>query len=242
MQCNESSCCAVYRISETTMASSTASSKIRILVLHGFCDSAENRQHQMRNLTRSIKEMEFVFVNAPYPFVNHGFLSSTEASPPEQRYQWLSYRPEWSVLDYPYDTIRESVAFIIDCIVQQGPFQGLLGFSQGAIVAVAILLPIPHWPCLPDCVKFVILVGCPPINDPTIKSALETFNQQKTLLTLHVSGTSDTLIPPAMSEALFKCFPPSFAEFYVHKGGHYCPSDADFRQKLRDFVQRAIHS
>ena len=229
------------RSSARRMASAAASSKIRILVLHGFFDSAENRQHQMRTLTRSMKDMEFVFVNSPFPFVNYGFVPASEALPADPRYQWFSYRPEWSVLDYSYDVIQESVAFIIDYIVQHGPFHGLLGFSQGAIVAVATLLQIPHWPCLPDCVKFVILVGCPSINDPTLKSTLETLHQKKTLPTLHVSGTKDTLIPPAVSETLFKRFPPPDAEFYLHKGGHYCPSDTDFRGIFRDFIQRAMH-
>ena len=215
----------------------------RILVLHGFFDSAQNREHQMRSLTRTMKDMEFVFINSSFPFVNYGFLKPDEDPPADQRYQWFSYRPEWPVTDYSYDTLNESVTFIVNYIQHNGPFHGLLGFSQGAIVCVAALLNVVPQISLPDCMKFAIIVGCPSINDPTVKSALDNIKQhQQQIATLHVSGMNDTLITSAMSEMVFNCFDPSKAEFYQHKGGHYVPSDPPFRQKLRDFVQRTMSS
>jgi hypothetical protein len=225
------------------MATSISTSKTRILVLHGFYDSAQNRQNQMRCLIRSMKEIEFVFINSSFTFVDYGFLKSSDTASSEQRYQWFSYKPEWPVINYEYDTIKESIEYIVDYINQNGPFDGLLGFSQGAIVCVTMLLKIPTWPLIPNCIKFGIIVSCPPINDPTIKPILDkTFNQRDQLPTLHISGKNDTLITSEMSEMVFKYFNPSLAEFYLHKGGHYCPSDPDFRQKLKDFIQRANHS
>jgi len=224
------------------MATNISTSKTRILVLHGFYDSAQNRQYQMRSLIRSMKDIEFVFINSPFPFIDYDFLKTSDNSSNEQRYQWMSYKPGWPVTMYNYDTIKESIEYIIDYINQNGPFDGLLGFSQGAIVCVTMLLKIPNWPLIPSCIKFVILVGCPPINDQTIKPILETFNKQDQLPTLHISGMNDTLITPEMSEIVFKYFNPSLAEFYLHKGGHYCPNDSDFRQRLKAFIQRVIHS
>ncbi|CAF1630928.1 unnamed protein product [Rotaria magnacalcarata] len=205
------------------MATKVDQPKTRILVLHGFYDSAENRQHQMRSLIRSMKDIEFIFINSPFPFVDYGFLKSFDNTSNEQRYQWCSYNPEWPVTNYNYDTIQESIEYVVNYIDHNGPFHGLLGFSQGAI--------------------FIILIGCPPINDPNIKPILETLNtQNQSVPSLHISGINDTLISTEMSESLFKYFNSSLAEFYKHKGGHYCPSDSDFRQKLRDFIQRANHS
>lgn len=63
----------------------------RILVLHGLYDSAENRQNQMRSLIRTMKDIEFIFLNAPFPFIDYGFLQSPENATTEQRYQWMSY-------------------------------------------------------------------------------------------------------------------------------------------------------
>jgi len=223
------------------MATNNGIATTRILVLHGFYDSAQNRQYQMRSLIRSMKDIEFVFINSPFPFIDYGFLNTTDNSSNEQRYQWMSYKPEWPITDYKYDTIKESIEYIIDYINQNGPFNGLLGFSQGAIVCATMILKISNWSLIPNCIKFVILVGCPPINDQTIKPILETFNKQDQLPTLHISGMNDTLVTPEMSEMLFKYFNPSFAEFYLHKGGHYCPNDSDFRQKLKDFIQRVYH-
>ncbi|UJR32803.1 hypothetical protein I4U23_020265 [Adineta vaga] len=210
-------------IFEQNMAAKVESVKTRILILHGFYDSAQNRQQQMRSLIRSVKDMEFVFIDSPFPFVDYGFLKSSDQSSTDQRYQWMSYRPDWPVTSYNYDTIKER-------------------FSQGAIVCVTMMLNIPQWPILPNCIKFIILVGCPPINDETIKPILETFNTQNQLPSLHVSGTNDTLITPEMSKIVLQYFNPSLAEFYLHKGGHYCPNDSDFRKKLKEFMQRACHS
>ena len=224
------------------MATGSNPTKTRILVLHGFYDSAQNREHQMRSLIRQMKQIEFVFIDAPFPFVNHGFVQSTENLPIEPRYQWMSYRPEFARTEFEYDTIKESVEYIIDYINQNGPFDGLLGFSQGAVVCVTMLLKIPTWPLLPSCIKFVILVGCPPLADPKIKSFTANFCKQDSLPTLHISGRNDTLIPTESSEIVFQYFNPLQAEFYVHNGGHFCPGDGDSRQKLREFLQRVLHS
>ncbi|CAF0933727.1 unnamed protein product [Rotaria sordida] len=225
------------------MAAKVDQPKTRILVLHGFYDSAENRQYQMRSLIRSMKDIEFVFINSPFSFVDYEFLRSSDNSSNEQRYQWMSYKPEYPVTNYNYDTIKESIEYIVNYIHNNGPFDGLLGFSQGAIVCATMVLNIPNWSILPSCIKLVILIGCPPINDETIKPILETFDKQNQLLpSLHVSGMNDTLITTDMREKMYKYFNPLVAEFYSHKGGHYCPNDSDFRQKLRDFIQRATHS
>jgi hypothetical protein len=224
------------------MATKVDIPKTRILVLHGFYDSAENRQHQMRSLIRSMKDVEFVFINSPFSFVDYGFLKSSDNSSNEQpRYQWMSYNPEWPITNYKYDTIKESIEYIVNYINTNGSFDGLLGFSQGAIVCITMILNIPNWPILPNCIKFVILIGCPPINDPIIKPVLETLYKQNHLPSLHVSGINDTLITSDMSETVFKYFNPLLTEFYLHKGGHYCPNDSDFRQKLKDFIQRVYH-
>ena len=224
------------------MAAHVQPARNRILVLHGFYDSAQNREHQMRSLTRSMKEVDFVFIDAPYTFVDYGFLKSSDPPAADQRYQWFTYKPDWPVTLYNYDTIKECIAFLADYINREGPFDGLLGFSQGAIVCATMMLAIPHWPVLPKCVKYVILVGCPPINDQTIKPLFETANIPNQLPTLHVSGMNDTLIAPAMSKLVFEYFDPSLAEFYLHKGGHYCPNDSDFRRKLREFIAGACRS
>jgi hypothetical protein len=53
---------------------------------------------------------------------------------------------------------------------------------------------------------------------------------------------NDTLVSSEMSQTVLKYFNPLLAGFYLHKGGHYCPNDSDFRQKLKDFIHRANHS
>ncbi|CAF1561078.1 unnamed protein product, partial [Didymodactylos carnosus] len=119
-------------------------SKHRILTLHGFCDSAQRRHDQMRSLIRSMKNIEFVFINAPFLFHNYEFLKTSNETTcaeiqekneatidiNEPRYQWISYKPDYPISRYNYDTIEQSIAYVVKYINENGPFDGLLGFSQ----------------------------------------------------------------------------------------------------------------
>ena len=90
----------------------------KILCLHGGGDSAAIFQSDpaMQDLIGAVSEFEFIFVDAP----EEGGLWIRD--PPEGKDQGTS-DPDWA------DT---SISFLDQYITENGPFYGILGFSQGA--------------------------------------------------------------------------------------------------------------
>ncbi|KAH7859511.1 hypothetical protein Vadar_002022 [Vaccinium darrowii] len=78
--------------------------------------------------------MDFVFIDAPFPA--EGGLkelgAEEELDPP--LYEWFQFNKDFS----EYRNFDECIAVIEDCLTRMGPFDGLLGFSQGAIISAAL--------------------------------------------------------------------------------------------------------
>jgi predicted esterase len=112
-------------------------------------------------------------------------------------------------------------------VEKEGPFDGLLGFSQGAAAAALLLACHPTW------FRCALLVaGFVPL-DPTLAAALE--GRRLPHACLLVSGETDTLVPSYRGEQLAACF--EHSERFVHAGGHGLPSNAQFRSAAKDFFE-----
>lgn len=108
------------------------SEKLRFLCLHGYRQNADGFKGKIGSFRKSVqKYAEFVFVSAP-----HIALPLNPEDPPndEQR-SWWTNREDGSFSGKnrsgPAGGFEESVALVEKVWQEQGPFQGLLGFSQG---------------------------------------------------------------------------------------------------------------
>ncbi len=117
----------------------------------------------------------------------------------------------------------------------QGPFDGFLGFSQGACFAG--LLPSlldEHSP------KFVILVGGfqsrATAHQDLISSA--TTGPKISVPSLHIIGTADEWVTPDRSKELLFCYDEKTRSVLEHPGGHYIPSDAGSKQRIVDWISQ----
>lgn len=135
-------------------------------------------------------------------------------------------------LDETWQTLQ---AFIDD----NGPFDGVLGFSQGA--ALAALLCSAQSP-LAGTFKFAILCAGFLPRDPVYERWLAPDGGRPlpTLPTMHIMGTLDERVPLAASERLASCF--AFAQRFTWDGGHAVPSGAEFRHAVKAFLERATPS
>jgi predicted esterase len=263
-----------------SMADVPCTTPIRILVLHGYYDSAEKRAVQMRSLVKNMsKSVHFVFINSPYKYEELGFLehiaritqdkqetedksdennNGSSSNKADQRYQWLSYNPNFLTSNYEYDTLQESINYIINYINSNGPFLGILGFSQGGIVSASMLLihslakykeqnpsaqislPFPNCAVLPDSIKFIICVGTPMIGDSRLRRYLPFIKQYNVqcLPNLHMAGASDPLVSHERSAELAQHFTNS--TFDLHLGGHFVPSNSAARNTLKQFISSAV--
>ncbi len=131
-----------------------------------------------------------------------------------------------------------SLQHLRDVIATRGPFDGLLGFSQGAAMA-GLLLAVD-----PSCARFAILIAGFVPMDESLRGLYGNADDSADVApasrlphaVLSVSGEGDALVPPARVRQLAGRFDTEKAAWYTHPGGHGVPSNAAFRAVVKAFV------
>ncbi|XP_039154942.1 esterase AGAP003155 isoform X2 [Eucalyptus grandis] len=180
------------------MTKSRTHEKPRILCLHGFRTSAKILETQIHKWPDSILEkLDLVYLDAPYPSMGQ---SSVEGIFDPPYFEWFQANQDFT----EYENFEECITFIEDFMVKNGPFDGLLGFSQGATLAAAlpgmqaeglVLTKVPK-------IKFLILTsgakfggskfGAPPL-------AANAFSCPVKCPSLHVIGENDLVKPDSIA-------------------------------------------
>ena len=122
---------------------------------------------------------------------------------------------------------RSLAALEAACGEADAPFDGLLGFSQGAAVAAAFVA------AQPSRFAFVVLAG-------GFEAAGAPLGEAASVVvpSLHVIGSADQQAATAASEALAAKF--VGARVVRHADGHFMPADKECLASYRDFMLRAF--
>ena len=138
-----------------------------------------------------------------------------------------------------YVGLEDSLALARQTLQEHGPFDGLLGFSQGATLGALLCLAPSSLPPSPP-LRFAVLVSGFMPRDPALEPLVGMADGPPPLCvplpSLHVMGENDQLVAAASSRRLSNCF--ADATLHCHEGGHLVPYSADFRALLKDFVTR----
>ncbi|XP_024962577.1 rhodanese-like domain-containing protein 6 isoform X2 [Cynara cardunculus var. scolymus] len=106
--------------------------KPRILCLHGFRTSGEIFRIQSKKWPESVLEkVELFFPDAPFPCNGK---SEVEGIFDPPFYEWFQFSKEFT----EYENFDKCLEYIEECMIKYAPIDGLLGFSQGAILAAAL--------------------------------------------------------------------------------------------------------
>ncbi|KAM0952565.1 putative serine hydrolase FSH, alpha/Beta hydrolase [Dioscorea sansibarensis] len=107
--------------------------KPRVLCLHGFRTSGEIMEKQLLGKwpPEVTSRFDFCFPDGPWPATGK---SEVEALFPPPYYEWYQYNKDFTV----YNRLDECLVYIEDLLIKHGPFDGILGFSQGSILAAAV--------------------------------------------------------------------------------------------------------
>ncbi|KAI8536378.1 hypothetical protein RHMOL_Rhmol10G0252300 [Rhododendron molle] len=164
--------------------------KPRVLCLHAFRISGKIFEKQTEVWPEFVREtMDLVFIDAPFP-AEGGSGVQGEFDPPY--YEWFQFNQDFS----EHRNFDECIAYIEDCMIRMGPFDGLLGFSQGAFLSAALpgmqaegvaLTSVPK-------IKFVMLIcggkfGGSNFSSP--KLAQNAFSSPIECPSLHFLGEKD---------------------------------------------------
>ncbi|KAF1863652.1 hypothetical protein Lal_00030722 [Lupinus albus] len=187
--------------------------KPRLLCLHGFRTSAEILKKQINKWPQSVLDkLDLVFVDAPFPSQGK---SDVEAIFDPPYYEWFQFNKEFT----EYTNFDECLQYIEDCMIQHGPFDGLLGFSQGAILSAALPGLQEKGVALKKVakVKLLIIIGGAMFKSPSV--AEKAYSSPITFPSLHFIGETDFLRQYSM-ELTESCVEPVVVH---HPKGHTIP-------------------
>ena len=214
-------------------------SKLKILCLHGY----RQNEHIFREKTGALRKLlkgkgDFVFVSAPHVIPEEDNLKRSLEQ--RERGWWFSRtNNSYNALDETDISTgyEESVSFVLEMLERDGPFDGILGFSQGASFLSLLIHLQQTKPQLFELknFKFAIFVS-------GFKSSITThqhcYSIPLELPSFHIMGSGDQVIPPVSSEHLSQHF--TSPTLYQHAGGHYVPANPELRDKLRTFLSQFL--
>ncbi|XP_042298661.1 esterase OVCA2 [Sceloporus undulatus] len=222
---------------------------LRLLCLHGYRQDAASFRARTGSLRKALHgRAQLVAVDAPHPVLlarppRAGAAPSSD--PPEEEEEkeangrgWWFSRPEegtFSALDESPSCggLEESLGAVAQAFAEQGPFDGLLGFSQGAAL-VGLLCALRHRGDQRFPFAFAILVA-------GFKSQAQPHRgyyqgEPIAVPSLHVLGETDRVIPAQMSRELAGHFVEP--QVLSHPGGHFVPASAPQKKVYLEFLSR----
>ena len=141
------------------------------------------------------------------------------------------------------DSARKTLSYLYDIMETEGPFDGIVGYSEGATIAGTLLLHeqmrerdegrIPMFKCA------LFFGGWPPMT-PTL-DGLVLADESDLMLevpTCHIIGSLDPYLHGNL--ALYNVCDPDTAFIFDHAKGHTLPRDKHMVKELGDTVRRMI--
>lgn len=201
--------------------------KLRVLCLHGFRTSAAIFEKQIRRWDSSILELlDLTFLDGPYAARGK---SDVEAIFPGPYFEWFQFNREYS----KFTNLEECKEFISDYMQEHGPFDGLMGFSQGGVLAAAFAglqqkgLALQQHPPL----RFIILIAGAGFNNAQLMH--ECYSELVQCPSVHIIGDHDHL--RTVNEELLEKFKDPV--HLPHPGKHTVPRlGEEDSKRVRDFL------
>ena len=205
----------------------------KILFLHGYCQNGEVFRSKIAILCKELESLGIQSIFATGPIKP----TSTFGGEPSTEFAWWNANADKS----QYVGIKDSIEHIKQ-LHQKEPFQGVFGFSQGAVFAPIVASVIPS-------VKFVCCVSgfIPRASDA---QSMLTFRGPS----LHIFGSSDGLVLEEYSKDLVSLLSSTDlkvpnaeygklqnignATFLRHKGGHLVPLDKNNRSLIVNWIKK----
>uniref|UniRef100_A0A671PG00 Esterase OVCA2 n=1 Tax=Sinocyclocheilus anshuiensis TaxID=1608454 RepID=A0A671PG00_9TELE len=204
---------------------SKAAVPLRILCIHGYRQNGSSFREKTGALRKILKkQVELVYISAPH----HVPAIQNQSEFKTDNVCYTSKPCGFSL------GLEESVETVKTAVKDLGPFDGILGFSQGAAL-VAMLCALQEQKLEPAFnFRFAILVA----GFRSVCSQHRRFYEVPaiTIPSLHVFGQEDRVILEEMSRDLLPAF--DGAQILIHPGGLFVPAASSHRQTYQDFLKK----
>lgn len=207
---------------------------VKILCLHGFAQSPEEFRSKSVQIQRALPDVDFVFPQAAIALVTYdGDLQdrSRKSVHSASKFSWNHLSEDMSSNLINLEALLSHLTPILE---RQGPFDGIMGFSQGAAAASALasLLEKPESTIKHSAFKFAILFcGARPSA-----AAFDHIYREIMTPSMHLIGKNDVMVPFERSIQLAESF--NSSTLIHHPGNHFVPQGQRFTTKIVDFIVR----
>lgn len=205
--------------------------KPRFLCLHGHGSNAAQFEKYFDVWPKFITDkIDLIFINGPFPIDNDG-------TSVNEHFVWLGFNK----VTMEYDKFEEGIAYIEDHMIELGPFDGVLGFSEGAFITGALPGMQEQGLCLKKVkkIEYVVIISGAKIGGkslPLVPKLAETaYSSPINIPSLHIFGKNDKEWPNS----------PELVEAYVdplvikHNGGHEVPKlDEEGLKIMIEFLKK----
>ena len=208
-----------------------------LLFLHGFRQSSNKLKKRVTKLLNHLKlecNTSVTFLNGTHPYKPNGevaeqtkqTLGDLALNPIESQRVWFNSDDNAEV----YSGIDEALHHILVHVKSHPPYDGIIGFGQGATLA-AIFTRLN-----PNLFRYIIAISA--FQPRSIKHAsLFSSDNKFDLPSLHIFGKNDILINPSRSESFAKCFNNSVVS--THSAGHFAPDSWSLNQIVQFIAQQS---
>lgn len=192
-------------------------SKLKILVLHGWRQNGQIFRSKIKKMVKKLADIaELYFVSSPVQYKAEGDALEAIENAYDDMPDFSSQRVWWisSEGNKVYQYYETSINYLKQVNINQGPFDGIMGFAQGGTMA-AIMSTVPDFNP-----QFLILISAY-IPRAEAFSFMNVINSLKTP-SLHIMGKNDILVVPERSKQLHQIFQSGILIY--HEGGHFVPN------------------
>lgn len=217
----------------------------KILMLHGLAQTGTYFSSKTKHFREELEKLGYhlYYPTCPnrYPAADipDSLLDSVATEPNSNEVvAWI----ENDQVNHTYFLPESTTTFLHNYIIENGPFDGVVGFSQGAGLAGYLMT------------DFNGLLNLTTEEQPTLKFFMsfsgfrfvpEIYQRQYndnviTIPSLHVRGELDTVTEPQKIQALFNSCSENSRTLLIHGGGHFVPNSRGFVKKVVDWLKSVI--
>ena len=200
---------------------------MKILCLHGFRHNSALLQKSMGTMMTCFKK-----ANIEFDFLDSN-ISYTSAEPVDEKAnfrQWWSATKDSVTNLTTFDTIEDSLKTVLKKW-DDGKYDGILGFSQGSVLAQIFAYRIQNGIFKTYAPKFVILCSTFSITDTNEKKMYEKKLDYPCVI---MYGEKDTFVTDELTLQVSAFMANPF--LIKHKGGHYVSTTKETTDSLLEFL------
>ena len=225
--------------------------KKKILMLHGYVQSDRIFKAKTGGLRKALNRLGFeLFYPCGPELVGKKELISNNSSEDlakkynttndgEDLFGWWKKNASATTISSDYEIDQSTFDYLRNYIIKNGPFEGIMGFSQGSGLAGYLLTDLNKILNLSENEqpKLNFFVSFSGFRLEPEKYQVSYNVNPISIPTLHVKGEIDTLVTEKRSSGLFNSCSEEIRTYLVHPGGHFVPNSKQFISQVCGWVQ-----